>query len=114
MDRRREIYLIALFIWGTSVILEGDVVYRLQDAHRFFVWSINLNFSTTEQKEVEYRSFDTSIRVYMSDEEYNSVRGLMDDLLSPSVITSEDDDEQPVDFDFDDNTPLFESEDGSY
>ena len=114
MNRGQKTYLIAFFIWGISVILEGDVAYRMQDSHHFFVWSLNLNFSTTEQKEVEYRSFDTSIRVYMSDEEYNNVRGLMNDLLSPAIITSEDDDEQPVDFDFDDNTTLFESEDGSY
>lgn len=114
MNSGRKIYLIALFVWGISVILESSMVYRLQDEHRFFVWSVNLNFSTVKQREVEYRSFDTSLRVYMSDEEYNSVRGLMDDLLSPAIITTEDDNEQPFDFDFDDSTPLFESEDGSY
>lgn len=84
-------YFSALFLWGFSVIIEGDVVYKMQGEDNFLAWGVYLNISTTPQKEVEYHSLNTSLRLYMSDEEYNTVRGHMDDLLSPAIITSEDD-----------------------
>lgn len=97
-------------MWGISVILSGEVAYRQQEEHHFVVWAVNLNFSTTKLREVEYRSFDTSLRAQMTDEEYNNVKGRLNDLLSPAIITSEEEDsEQPTD-NYSDDTSLFESE----
>ena len=115
MKWKNATYFIAQLLWGISVILEGSLAYRVENEHTFFICAFNINVSTTEIKEVEYHSFDTSLRVYMSDEEYNNVTGRMNDMLSPAIITSEEDENEPLfDYNPDGSDSFTEPSDGSY